>query len=142
MLQDRRWGRPMLSLLNLPITLLRCAFYALCALFDALSGRNWLRVERAVQIGAPRDVVWRFVNADRVVFDGPPLVEIVSEPLPEDPELRLVRYAINGHEWFRVVVRQVIHDEAASMVVTQQIPHELTWPREFENDSRSGVKLA
>jgi Zn-dependent protease len=132
----------MLRLLELPISLLRFAFYALCALVDALSGRNWLRVERAVQIAAPRDVVWRFVNADRVVFDGPPVTEIVTEPLPEDAELRLVRYSINGNEWCRVVVRQDIHDEAASMLVGQQVPHALTWPREFETDCRSGVKLA
>jgi Zn-dependent protease len=132
----------MLSLLNLPITLLRLAFYAVCALVDALSGRGWMRVERSVRIGAPRDVVWRFVNREHVVFDGPPVTEIVSEPLPEDPELRLIRYSINHHEWCRLVMRQVIHDEAASMVVSQQVAHELTWPREFEADCRMGVKLA
>jgi len=131
----------LLALLKLPITLLQLVLYVLWAAADVLAGRDRMRVEKTVRIAAPRDAVWRFVNAKRVVFDGPPMTEIVTEPLPDSPDLVLVRYSINGHEWARVVMRLLETDEAAGTVVSPQVAHELTWPRDLEVDAFTGTKV-
>ena len=131
----------MLALLNLPITLLRLALYALWGAADVLAGRKRMRVEKTVRIAAPRDAVWRFVSADRLVFDGPPVMEMVSEPLPDDADLRLTRISINGHEHGRVVTRPLERDETAGRFVSQQVAHELTWPPELASDALVGLTL-
>src|SRR5260370_3475 len=116
----------MLMLLNLPMVLVRIGFYALCGLADGLRGRRRLRVESTVLINAPREAVWRFVAADRVLFDGPPAMEIVTEPLPDSDDLRITRISVNGQEMARVVSRQLECDEARGTLVGRQMAHELT----------------
>lgn len=132
----------MLMLLKLPLTLLRIGYYWLWAVIDSLRGLKQLRVDRTVAIGAPREAVWALLTARRVVFDGPPVVEMVTEPLADDPDLGLTRVSVNGQETGCVVMRELERDEAAGTMTAQQVRHKLTWPAELENDSLISMKVA
>jgi Zn-dependent protease len=132
----------MLMLLRLPIDLARIAFYALCGLLDSLRGRKRLRAQFSVLINAPRAAVWRFCAADRVVFEGPPITEFVREALPESDGLFLTRVSVNGHEWARVVSRELERDEGKAVVIAQAVPHALSLPPELGNDCLMGMRLA
>src|SRR5262249_14230421 len=128
-------GRAMLmQLLRLPFSLLQIGFYALRGLADSLGGRKRLRVEVTTLINAPRDAVWRFMAAERTIFDGPPLMEIASEPLTDGSELWLTRVSVNGQEAGRIVSRRIERDEAKGILLSQGIPHELAHPPELAND--------
>src|SRR5262245_19592496 len=118
----------MLILLRLPLTPLRVGLYALLAVPDRLRGRGRMQIEKTVEIDAPREAVWQLLIAPRVVFDGPPVVEMTTEPLPDDPNLGLTRVCVAGHEVARVVVREVERNEATGTVAAQQVAHELNWP--------------
>ncbi len=131
----------MVMLLTLPITLLRIGFYALWGLADALNGRKRLRAESSVLINASREAVWRFVSADRVVFDGPPTMELIQEPLPGGGDLRLTRILINGREWGCVVSRELACDEAEGTMLSQAVPHELVRPPELANDCLARLRI-
>jgi Zn-dependent protease len=132
----------MLMLLKLPLTLLRIGYYWLWAVADSLSGHKRFRVDKTVAIGAPREAVWALLTARHVVFDGPPVVEMITEPLADDPDLGLTRVLVNGQETGRVVMRELARDESAGTVTAQQVRHELTWPAELENDCFASVKVA
>ena len=132
----------MLMLLSLPLTLLRIGYYALWALADVLRGRSRMRVEKTVEIGAPREAVWQLLIAQRVVFDGPPVVEMVTEPLSEDPNLGLTRVSIGGHEYARAVVRELERNEITGTIAVQQVPHELNWPPDAATDAFVSMKVA
>src|SRR5712671_4745274 len=107
----------MLMLLGLPAMILRLGFYALQGLADVLRGRKRLHAERTVLINAPRNAIWRFVTADRTVFDGwPAATELRREPVPGDGELYLSRIQIGGQEIARVAMRELERDEAAGTV--------------------------
>ena len=83
----------MLALLKLPIELMRLAFYALQGAVDASRARNRLQLKFTVLVNAPREAVWRFSAADHMVLDGPPVMEISREPLPDGADLWLTRVA-------------------------------------------------
>jgi Zn-dependent protease len=133
----------MLMLLALPAMVLRIAFYALRGLADVLQGRERLRAERTVLINAPRDAVWRFLTADRTVFDGGlAATELRREPVPEDRELYLNRIRIGGQEIARVAMRELTRDEATGTVLVQCVPgHKLTHPPAFATDCLTEVKI-
>jgi hypothetical protein len=95
----------LLGLLRLPIELLWIAYQALIGILDVARERKRRRYEAAVLINAPRDLVWRFYTASRIVFDGPPALECIEEPVPGDESLRLTRVSVAGREVARVVAR-------------------------------------
>jgi len=109
----------MLGLLNLPIELLRIGFYALKGIVDALSARDRLRFESTVLINAAREAVWRFNAADRMVLDGPPLMEISSEPLPDSADLLPTRVAVSGQPRSQGVSREIERDETRGVIGAQ-----------------------
>src|SRR5260370_17970339 len=86
----------MLGLLTLPIVLLRLAFHALQGLVDAMRARNRLHLKFTVLVNAPRETVWRLSTADHLVLDGPPVLEILREPVPHSADLWLAPVAISG----------------------------------------------
>jgi hypothetical protein len=133
----------MLMLLGLPAMILRLGFYALQGLADVLRGRKRLHAERTVLINAPRNAIWRFVTADRTVFDGwPAATELRREPVPGDEELYLSRVRIGGQEIARVAMRELERDEAAGTVRVQCVPgHKLTHPPAFATDCLTAVKI-
>jgi Zn-dependent protease len=129
----------MLMLLELPYTLLQIGFYALCGLVDSLRGSSRLRAEATTLINAPRAAVWRFMTADRTVFDGPPVTEMAIEPLADGSDLLVTRVSINGQEWGRVVCRRLVQDEARGVVVSEIVAHELSHPPELANEGLIGA---
>jgi Zn-dependent protease len=133
----------MLMLLGLPSMILRLGFYALQGLADVLRGRKRLHAERTVLINAPRNAIWRFVTADRTVFDGwPAATELRREPVPGDGELYLSRIRIGGQEIARVAMRELERDEATGTVRVQCVPgHKLTHPPAFATDRLTAVKI-
>jgi Zn-dependent protease len=129
-------------LLKLPVALVQIALYALWGLADVLRGRKLVRAERTVLISAPRESVWRFITRDHIVFDGPPVTELTSTPLPEDEELHLVRVVCAGQELARVVTRTLVRDEAEGKVLSRSVlGHPSTHPPEFANDSLAGIRI-
>lgn len=131
----------MLGLLNLPIELLRIAFYALKGIADALSARNRQRFESTVVINAPREAVWRFNAADRMVLDGPPLMEISTEPVPDSDGLLLTRVAVSGQHRSQGVSREIERDEAKGVISAQWPDHPLSVPPEGGRNILSGIKV-
>src|SRR5262252_6788824 len=131
----------MLALLMLPVTLLRIGLYALGGLAEVLRGRKRIRAESTVLINASRDAVWRFVAADRMVFDGPPTMEIIIAPLPGGEDLHVTRVSINGQEWGRVVARELTRDEAEGTILSQAVPHELVSPPQLASDCLGGLRV-
>jgi hypothetical protein len=132
----------MLRLLILPIELLRVAFYALKGLVDALMARDRLRSEFTVLINAPREAVWRFGTADRMVLDGPPRLEISSERLPDSADLWLTRVAVNGQPFSQGVYRRIERDEASGVARVQFVEHALSVPPAGGRDIESGLMIA
>jgi len=118
----------MLTLLRLPLFLLQVGFYALCAFIDLLRGRKGLHLESTVLIDAPRDLVWRFSAGDRMVFDGPPVVEVVREPIAGSEDLFLFRSSVSGQPQFRFVCRRIELDEARGTSLYEVVPHDLSVP--------------
>ncbi len=131
----------MLRLLALPIELLRIAFYALQGLVDALRARNRLDLEFNVLVNAPRDAVWQFSTADRMVLDGPPELDISREPIPDSDGLWLTRLLVSGQPRTQGVSRELIRDEAKGVVVAQGVAHELSVPPEGGRNVKSGMRI-
>ncbi|KRR18976.1 hypothetical protein CQ14_19000 [Bradyrhizobium lablabi] len=129
----------MLGLLTLPIELLRLAFYTFHGLVDALRGRNRLRSEFTVLINASREAVWRLGAADRVVLDGPPVMEISSEPLPGSDGLWLTRITVSGQPQVQAVSCRLEHDETKGIARVRLVAHPLSKPPEGGRDVESGL---
>ena len=129
----------MLGLLTLPIELLRLAFYALQGLVDALSARNRLRSEFTVLINASRDAVWRLGTAERFVLDGPPTIEMSSEPLPDGPDLWLTRITVSGQPQSQVVSYELERDETKGIMRARLVAHPLSKPPEGGRDIETGL---
>jgi Zn-dependent protease len=129
----------MLGLLTLPIELLRLAFYAFQGLVDALSARNRLRSEFTVLINASRDAVWRLSTADRFVLDGPPIIEMSSEPLPDSPDLWLTRITVSGQPQSQVVSYDLERDETKGIMRARLVAHPLSRPPEGGRDIETGL---
>ncbi|MBR1202465.1 MULTISPECIES: hypothetical protein [unclassified Bradyrhizobium] len=125
----------MLALLSLPIELLRIAYYALQGLVDALRARNRLRCEFTVLINAPREAVWRFNIADRMVFDGPPIMEISREPVPDSADLWLTSATVNGQVRAQNVSRELERDEEKGIIRGRIVAHPLSIPPEGGRDT-------
>lgn len=130
------------GLLTLPIVLLRIAFYAIKGLLDALAGRNRLHSEFTVLIDDPREAVWQFCIAPHMVLDGPPAMEIFSEPLPDNPGLRLNRIFISGQLQVRNVSRDVERDDDKGTYRVRLIDHALCIPPEDGRNVESGIVVA
>jgi len=131
----------MLRLLALPFELLRIAFYAFKGLVDALRARNRLDLEFNVLVNAPRDAVWQFSTADRMVLDGPPVLEISREPLPDSEGLWLTRLLVSGQPRTQGVSRELVRDEASGIIVAQGVAHELCVPPEGGRNVKSGMRI-
>jgi Zn-dependent protease len=131
----------MLMLLRLPLELLRFAFYAVGGLIDSLRGRDRLRVEFTVLIDAPREAVWRFSTADRVVLDGPPAIEYVTEPVPDGDGLFVTRVSVDGQPRLQVVWRELECDAVKGTTLCQAVPHPLSVPPEGGNDCLMGSTI-
>jgi Zn-dependent protease len=131
----------MLGLLTLPIELLRLAFYALQGLVDALRGRNRLRSEFTVLINASREAVWRLSAADHIVLDGPPVIEVSYEPLPDSDDLWLTRVIISGQPRVQTVGREIERDEVKGIIRAKLVAHPLSVPPEGGRDVESGFMV-
>ena len=131
----------MLALLTIPIELLRIACYAVQGIADALRGRKRLRFEYAVQIDAPREVVWRFNSASRMVFDGPPVMEISHEPVPDDVGLWLTCVSINGQLRMQIVSHELERDETKGMLRSRTVDHPLSAPPVDGRSIESGITV-
>jgi Zn-dependent protease len=129
----------MLGLLTLPIVLLRLAFHALQGLVDALRARNRLHLKFTVLINAPRETVWRLSTADHLVLDGPPVLEISREPVPDSADLWLARVAISGQPRAQSVSRELERDEAKGILRARMVAHALSVPPEGGRDAESGL---
>jgi Zn-dependent protease len=131
----------LLSLLRLPFELLWIAYQALIGILDVARGRKRRRYEATVLIKAPRDLVWRFYTADRIVFDGPPALECIEEPVPGDESLRLTRVLVAGREVARVVARALRRDDAEGISLIEIVPHELSRPAAQGTDHYAGALI-
>ncbi|WP_027554789.1 metalloprotease [Bradyrhizobium sp. Cp5.3] len=131
----------MLRLLAIPIELLRIAFYALQGLVDALRARDRLSLEFSVLVNAPRDAVWRFSTAERMVLDGPPVLEISREPIPDADDLWLTRVSVSGQPRAQAVTRELVRDEAQGVLVAQAVPHALSVPPEGGRNVKSEMRV-
>jgi Zn-dependent protease len=129
----------MLGLLTLPIELLRLAFYALKGLADALRARNRLRFEDTVLVNASREAVWRLSTADHIVLDGPPMLEMSSEPLPDSPDLWLTRITVSGQPQSQVVSYELERDETKGIMRMRLVAHPLSKPPEGGRDIETGL---
>ena len=129
----------MLALLNLPIELLRLAFYALHGVVDALRARNRLQLKFTVLVDAPREAVWQLSTAEHVVLDGPPVMEISCEPLPDSADLWLTRVALNGQPRTQSVLRQLEREETKGIVRSRAIAHTLSVPPDDGRDVETGL---
>ena len=129
----------MLGLLTLPIELLRLAFYTFQGLVDALRARNRLRSEFTVLINASRDAVWRLGTADRIVLDGPPIIEMSSEPLPDSPDLLLTRITVGGQPQSQIVSYELDRDETKGIMRARLVAHPLSKPPEGGRNVESGL---
>ncbi len=119
----------MLGLLSVPIELFRIAVYALRGLVDALRAHRRPRFEFTVLIDAPREAVWHFNTADHMVLDGPPIMEISREPLPDDSGLWLTRVALNGQPRAQGVTREIERDETNGIIRAQSVTHPYRYRR-------------
>jgi len=128
----------MLALLTLPIELMRIAFHALEGAVDALRARNRLHLNFKVLINAPREVVWQLSTADHMVLDGPPVIEISREPLPDSADLWLTRVAFGGQPRAQNVSRELERDEAKGIIRSRMMAHTLSVPPEGGRDAESG----
>ena len=131
----------MLGLLTLPLELLRLAFYALKGLLDALRGHNRLRSEFTVLVDAPREVVWLLCAADHMVLDGPPILEISRELLPDSADLWLTRVALNGQPRTQGVSRETERDETKGIIRARWLDHALSVPPEDGRGTESGFAV-
>jgi Zn-dependent protease len=129
----------MLALLTLPIELMRVAFYALQGAVDALRARNRLQLKFTVLVNAPREAVWRLSTADHLILDGPPVMEISCEPLPDSADLWLIRVALNGQPRTQSVSRQLERDETKGIIRSRALPHTLSVPPEGGRDVETGL---
>jgi hypothetical protein len=129
----------MLALLTLPIELMRVAFYALQGAVDALRARNRLQLKFTVLVNAPREAVWRLSTADHLVLDGPPVMDISCEPLPDSADLWLIRVALNGQPRTQSVSRQLERDETKGIIRSRALPHTLSVPPEGGRDVETGL---
>ena len=118
----------LLGLLRLPFELLWIAYQVLIGILDVARGRKRRRYEATVLIKAPRDLVWRFFTADRIVYDGPPAMECIAEPVSGEESLQLIRISIAGREVGRVVSRITMRDDAEGISLVEIVPHELSRP--------------
>jgi Zn-dependent protease len=118
----------MLALLRLPLELLWVASRILIAVFDGMRGHKRRSFESSTLIKAPRDAVWRFLTAPRAVFDGPPVIELVSEPVPGEDGLHLCRVFVRGQEFRRSVERVLRLDESEGILRAEIVPHALSVP--------------
>jgi Zn-dependent protease len=131
----------MLGLLKLPIELLLLAFHALQGLVDALRARNRLRFESTVLINAPREAVWRFNTADHMVLDGPPVMEISREPVPDSADLWLTRVAVGGQPRAQGVSREHERNEAKGIIRAQTVTHTLNVPPDDGRDIETALMV-
>jgi Zn-dependent protease len=131
----------LLGLIRLPIELALVAFHALIGVVDVIVGCKRRRFETTVLIKAPRDAVWRFLHADRIVLDGIPVMELTTEPVPGDDELHLERLTIAGREAMRVVARVVKVDATEGVSLLQIVPHELAHPPVQGTDHYAGSAI-
>ena len=129
----------MLRLLSVPIELFRIAFYALEGLIYALRGRRRLRFQFTVLINAPREAVWRFNATDQMVLDGPPVMHISREPIPDSADLWLTRVAVNGQLRAQGVTRELERDEPNGIIRARSVAHPLSIPPEDGRDTHSGL---
>jgi hypothetical protein len=129
----------MLALLTLPIELLRLAFYTVQGAVDALRARNRLRCEFTVLVNAPREAVWRLGTADHVVLNGPPVMEISRDPLPDSADLWLTRVTLSGQPRAQGVSRELERDEAKGIIRSQAVAHTLSVPPEGGRDVETGL---
>jgi hypothetical protein len=113
---------------RLPIELLVTASDVLIAAVDVMAGRKRRGFETTVFVRAPREAIWRFLTADRGVFDGPPAMEWVDEPLAGSDGLRLARVSVEGRQIAQAVQRLVRQDAAEGVLILEIVPHELTLP--------------
>ncbi|XUM21867.1 metalloprotease [Bradyrhizobium oligotrophicum S58] len=125
----------------MPIELLRLVICILQAMADAVRGRNRPRYEATILVNAPRDAVWQFNVAERMVLSGPPVLEITREPLPENPDLWLGRVAVSGQPRTQGVYREIERDEAKGIIRSQNVAHELSVPPEGGRDAQAGVSV-
>ena len=116
------------GLLRRPIELLVTAADVLLAAFGVMAGRKRGAFESTVFVRAPRETVWGHLAADRHVYDGPPVMELVDELLPGSDNLRLTRMSIEGRQIAQIVQRLVRQDAAEGVLIVQILPHELTQP--------------
>ncbi|MGJ5051167.1 metalloprotease [Bradyrhizobium oligotrophicum] len=131
----------MLRLLAVPIELLRLVICVLQAMVDAARNRQRQRYEAQILINAPRDAVWRFNVAERMVLNGPPVLEITREPLPGSPDLWLGRVAVSGQPRTQGVYREIERDDANGIIRSQNVAHELSVPPEGGRDAQAGVSV-
>lgn len=131
----------MLGLLTLPIELLRIAFYALKGIADAARARNRQRFESTVLINAPREAVWRFNTTDQMMLDGPPVMEISREPVPDSADLWLTRVAVAGQPRAQGVSRELERDEAKEIIRTQAVTHTLNVPPDDGRDIETALMV-
>jgi uncharacterized protein YndB with AHSA1/START domain len=108
--------------------LLVAAADVLGAVVDFMAGRRRRALETTVLVRAPREAVWRFLAADRNVYDGPPAMELVEEPVPGGEGLRLWRVSVEGREIAQIVHRRIRQDPAEGVIVVEVFPHQLTRP--------------
>jgi Zn-dependent protease len=132
----------MLRLLAIPIDLLRIVLCTLQAMVDAAKGRNRQRYEAEILINAPRDAVWRFNVAERMVLNGPPVMEITHELIPGTDNLWLNCVAISGQPRMQAVSREIERDEDNGVIRGQIIAHPLSVPPEGGRDVLSALTLA
>lgn len=131
----------LLGLLRLPFELLWIAYQALIGILDVARGRKRRRYEAAVLIKAPRDLVWRFYTAGRIVFDGPPALECIEEPVPGDESLRLTRVSVAGREVARVVARALRRNDAEGISLIEIVSHELSRPPAQGTEHYAGASI-
>jgi Zn-dependent protease len=132
----------LLGLLRLPIELLVVAGCILVAVADVVRGRQRRRFESTALIKAPREAVWRLISADRIVLDGPPAMEMVTEPIDGEDGLKLSRVSVGGREVGRVVHRALESDAAAGTTLMQIVPHYLSRPPAEGRDHVAGMAVA
>ena len=131
----------MLGVLRQPIELLLTASDVLVAAVDVMARRKRRAFQSTVFVRAPRDAVWRFLTANRNVYDGPPAMELVEELLPGSDDLRLQRVSVEGRQIAQIVLRLVRQDAAEGVLILETLPHELTLPPLPSTDHYSSMAI-
>lgn len=101
------------------------------AISDTMRGRDRRRYEYAIDIAAPRDIVWSMLKANDIEFDGRFPLRVVSQPVSGRPGVDRVQILAGAHS---LTMMTMIADEREGQAILYRLLPEGTDPALIEGD--------